>query len=86
MPSPNSRTSFSAIIANGASLSAAVDIFSTSLHMIVMPDAWTAADLSFQGSADGTTYLDVYNDADLSGIALAAINSYRNGVSASDSK
>lgn len=29
---------------------------------ILMPASWTAADLTFQGSADGTTYGDLYDD------------------------
>lgn len=59
----NTRTSFSATIANGASLSGAIDILSTTLLGIQMPAAWTAASLTFQGSADGSTYVDVYNDS-----------------------
>lgn len=48
-------------IANGASLSGAVDLGSASLVGIVMPAAWTAADLSFQVSADGVTYGNLFD-------------------------
>ena len=50
-------------IANGASLSGALDLHGCSLVAIQMPAAWTAATLTFQGSNDGTTYGDVYDDS-----------------------
>lgn len=59
----NTRSNFSAIIANGESLSGVVDIAGTTLIAIQMPSAWTSANLTFQGSADGSVYADVYNDA-----------------------
>lgn len=56
-------TGFNAVIANGASLSGAIDLGQFNLGLggqrlarIVMPAAWTAANLSFQVSADGVTY------------------------------
>lgn len=48
-------------IANGQSLSAAVDLKGRSLIGIVMPSSWTTAKLTFQVSLDGTTYNDLYN-------------------------
>lgn len=33
------------------------------LVSIQMPSAWTAANLTFQGSSDGTTYNDIYDKA-----------------------
>jgi hypothetical protein len=53
----------SAVIANAASLSGAVDLGSDRLHRIVIPAAWTAAGITFQASPDGTTYYDLYNVA-----------------------
>lgn len=47
-------------IASGASLSAAVDIKGLSVAAALIPAAWTAANLTFQASMDGTTYGDVY--------------------------
>lgn len=51
------RSSVTATIANGASLSAAIDLganyFAVSL---TMPAAWTAASLSFQTSVDNVTF------------------------------
>lgn len=53
----------SATIANATSLSAAVDLNGGILVAIQMPAAWTAAGLTFQGSYDGTTFYNVYDDA-----------------------
>ncbi len=47
-------------IANGASLSNAIDLGSLRLVAIVMPVAWTPADITFLGSVDGDTYSNVY--------------------------
>lgn len=51
----------SATIANGASLSGAVDLTNFVFAGLMMPAAWTAASITFQGSIDGTTYGDLYN-------------------------
>lgn len=51
-----------ATIANGASLSAAVDMRGFDFLAILMPAAWTAAALSFQGSADGTNFGSIFSD------------------------
>ena len=59
-------------IALGASLTAAIPLAqvdsTTNINLngmrlfgIVMPAAWTAANLTFQASADGTTYSNMYN-------------------------
>ena len=47
----------SVTIANGTSLSAAVNLGSGKLRGIALPAAWTAAVLSFQVSLDGTTFV-----------------------------
>jgi hypothetical protein len=51
----------SATIANGASLSDAVDLLKHEVVGLVMPSAWTAASVTFQGSQDGSTYNDLYD-------------------------
>lgn len=51
-----------ATIASGASLSDAIDIGTGELVGIVMPAAWTAADITFAATIDGTNFLAV-NDA-----------------------
>jgi len=62
-----------ATIANGASLSGAIDmnrirssaegVGGHGIHLaaIQMPSAWTAANITFQGSVDGSTYYDLYD-------------------------
>lgn len=49
------------VIANGASLSAAIDLGGLHLAGIAMPGAWTAAGITIQTSFDGTTWFDVYD-------------------------
>ena len=57
-----------ASIANGASITAGLDVDGYTLVGIITPSAWTAADLTFQAgyrtaTDDTVTYADVY-DAD----------------------
>ena len=55
-------TNKTATIANGASLSGAVDLGAGAiLAGIQMPAAWTAASLTFQVSADGVTYANKFD-------------------------
>lgn len=54
---------YTATIANGASLSGTVDLGTNRLFAIVMPASWTTANLTFQVSADGTNFFDLYDDA-----------------------
>lgn len=49
-----------ATIADGASLSDIVPLGIGALARIVMPDAWTAGNLTFQTSYDGTTFNNLY--------------------------
>ena len=52
-----------ATIALSGSLSGAVAIpYTHTLVGLVMPTAWDTADLTFQGSFDGTTYANLYTD------------------------
>lgn len=51
--------SVSGTIANGGSLSGAVDMGRSTLSAIIFPAAWTAASLTFQFSADNSTYVDL---------------------------
>lgn len=53
----------SVTIANGASLSDALNIASRNFFGIIMPATWTTAVMTFQGSYDGTTYYNLYDDA-----------------------
>ena len=57
----------SVAIANGASVSSAVDIRGFTSGVIIIPSAITASLLRFQVSSDGTTFTDV----DVSGTVIA---------------
>lgn len=52
-----------AAIANGASLSAAVELEGFVIFAIALPAVWTAAAMTFQSSLDGVTWGDVFDDA-----------------------
>lgn len=53
----------SVVIASAASLSGAVDLGSSRLARIAMPATWTAANLTFSVSYDGTTFSNLYDAA-----------------------
>lgn len=55
-------TRLTATIANGAILSNAIQIAGRRVRFIEMPIAWTPAVLSFQGSMDGVSYFNLYDD------------------------
>jgi hypothetical protein len=63
-------------IANGASLSSAVDLGSARLFALQMPAAWTAANLSAQASADGVTYDEMLDDSGLAIAIVSAVSTY----------
>lgn len=69
------NTTLTATIANAASLSGAIDLAGFSQVGLVMPAAWTAANLTFQGCDTlGGTYQDIYDSAgnELTVIAAAS--------------
>jgi hypothetical protein len=66
-----------ATIAASASLSGAVLLPpGYRVAAIVMPSAWTAADLTFQLSHDGTTYTNAYEDDGTEVTVTAAASRY----------
>lgn len=65
-----------ATIANGASLSGSVYLVDQPIVAIQMPATWTTADLTFQGSNDGTNFFDVYNMSGDEYLVTAAANRY----------
>jgi len=68
-------TTITATIANGASLSAEIDLKGHQLAAIFMPGTWTTANLSYQASDQtGGTFQDVYDSAgnELTSIADAS--------------
>lgn len=65
----------SVTIANGQSLSAAVDLEGRKIAGVFMPAAWTAANLTFQASdAAAGTYADVYDTAGTEISVTAAVS------------
>lgn len=63
-------------IANGASLSGGDAMAGSPPMAIQMPAAWTTANLTFQCSADGTTYADVYDKDGAEYTVTAAASRY----------
>lgn len=58
------RENLTATIANGASVSDALDLANTSLLGIIMPAAWTTAALTVEVSADNSTWTGLAYDQD----------------------
>ena len=58
----------SVTIASAAALSGLIDLTGWSIVSILIP-SWTAADLTFQGSIDGSTFKNIYTK---DGIELSA--------------
>lgn len=52
-----------ATISSGTALSDEIVCEGKRLAGIVMPAAWTAADLTFQGSVDGSRFVDIHDDS-----------------------
>jgi hypothetical protein len=79
---------FTATIASGASLSGAITSRNVTLNTtitplgsltvvaIIMPSAWTAANLTFQSSNDGTTFNDIYDSYGNELVVSAAASRY----------
>lgn len=65
-----------ATILSGASLSGAIDLGPNRAFAIVMPASWTTANLTFQGSADGITYNNLYDDTGTEVSVTAAASQY----------
>lgn len=65
-----------ATIASGASLSDALEIDGSAVVGIVMPAAWTAANLTLQASADDTTYNNVYDELGTEKTIVASTSRY----------
>ena len=65
----NLRSAFAQVITktgtitNGTSLSGAIDCSAGRPSRIAMPSTWDSANLTFQASADGTTYNNLYDSS-----------------------
>lgn len=65
-----------ATIANGASLSDAIQTDGSTLVGIIMPAAWTAANLTLQMSHDDSTYNNVYDETGTEKTIVASASRY----------
>lgn len=63
-------------IANGASLSDVLDLRGRWFVGIEMPSVWTAANITFQGSTDGVTFVDLYTPTGSERSVTAAASRY----------
>lgn len=76
----SARTHTTTVIANGASVSAAVDLQNTAFLGFFAPAAWTTAALQIEASADGSTnwgpITDAFNSPIGSWTALTALYPY----------
>ncbi len=70
------KSDASAVIANGTSLAAAVNLGAGRLAGIQMPAAWDAANLTFQVSQDGVTYQNLYDATGAEIVVTAAAARY----------
>jgi len=66
----------SVTISSGTSLSPAVDLGPNRTFAVIMPASWTSANLTFQGSADGINYANVYDDTGTEVTVTAAASQY----------
>lgn len=74
---PGKLTTVEVVIANGASLSAQVDLTRLQLRAIQMPAAWDAANLTFQSMPRaGDTLQNVYDKAGTEHTITAAASRY----------
>lgn len=72
VPRRSSIVTVTATIANGESLSDAIDLTGYSLVAIVMPSVWTAANLTFQAGATAAALADVYDSSGELSVTAAA--------------
>lgn len=59
-------------IASGQSLSDPVNMLGRVVTAVLVPSAWTSADITFQGSIDGVTYGDLHNPSGEYGVTGTA--------------
>lgn len=63
MSGANLSKTLTATIANGVAVSDVMIVHPIAVGAIIMPAAWTAAGLTFQGSFDGVNFFDLYDDS-----------------------
>lgn len=67
---------FDATIGSGESITSAINLAGRILCGVYVPAGWTAASLTFQGSYDGTTFMDVYDSSGTEEAASASASRY----------
>lgn len=67
---------FTFTIPNGAALSESLEVSGDYVLHIQMPDAWTAANLTFLSSADGIRYENIYKEDGTEYTVTAAADRY----------
>lgn len=70
------RNQRSVTIPNGAAITGDIDLGSETLAGIVVPASWTAANLTFQASADGVTYSNLFDGFGVEVTASAAASRF----------
>lgn len=70
-----SETLQSTIAAGATGLGTAVDLGGYQVAAIQMPATWAAAAVTFQASADGVTYQDLYDDSGLE-VSVTAVQAH----------
>lgn len=76
MPVASQSANTDVVIPINTALSGAVNLGGATLVGIVMPAAWTAANLTFQGSVDGVTYNEITDSAGTAVSVTAAAARY----------
>lgn len=75
-PPPGVRNQSTTTIANGTSLSGAIDLGAATLFGVQIPSSWTAASLTFQASTDGVTYSNLYDSVGTEIVASVAASQF----------
>lgn len=70
------------VIAAGTSLSPIISVSRANVIALIMPIAWTAAGLTFQGSIDGDNFFDMYDQAGNEITVPVAASRYVGGLDA----
>lgn len=62
-PVPNRNNTDTVTILSGAALSDALPLYGRQITGLLMPAAWTTADVTLSVSLDGSTYVDLYDSS-----------------------
>lgn len=69
-------------IVAGTSLSPSIPVSRANVIALIMPSAWTAASVTFQGSIDGDNFFDIFDQAGNEITVPVAANRYVGGLDA----